>query len=59
MTKVHSGSVIVVALHRKGGGTELRPGHDTVLQAGDGVVAVSRGSNLARLLDLAADWKTA
>lgn len=49
---LHSGSVIVVALHRQGGGTELRPGRDTVLQAGDGVVAVSRGSNLAKLLDL-------
>ena len=54
LEKVHSGLVIVVAIHRKGGGTELRPGHDTVLQAGDGVVAVSRGSNLAKLLDVAA-----
>ena len=47
---LHSGNVIVVALHRKGGGTELRPNRDSRLESGDGVVAVSRGSNLAKLL---------
>ena len=50
LEKANAGGVIVVALHRKGGGTELRPRRDTVLHAGDGVVAVSRGSNLAKLL---------
>ena len=54
LESIHSGTVIVVALHRKAGGTELRPGRDTLLHAGDGVVAVSRGSNLANLLDLPA-----
>ncbi|MES2661113.1 MAG: NAD-binding protein [Verrucomicrobiota bacterium] len=48
----HAGGVIVVALHLKGGGTELRPRRDTLLHAGDGVVAVSRGSNLAKLLEI-------
>lgn len=52
LESIHSGSVIVVALHRKAGGTELRPTRDSILQAGDGVVAVSRGSNLTRLLDV-------
>lgn len=50
LEKANAGNVIVVALHRKGGGTELRPRRDTVLHAGDGVVALSRGSNLAKLL---------
>jgi voltage-gated potassium channel Kch len=47
----HAGAVIVVALHRIGGGTELRPSRAILLHAGDGVVAVSRGSSLAKLLD--------
>jgi len=47
----HAGEVIVVALHRKEGGTELRPSRDSLLMAGDGVVAVSRGSNLGKLLE--------
>ena len=46
----HAGSVIVIALHRKEGGTELQPKRESPLQAGDGVVVVGRGSNLARLL---------
>ena len=50
LESLEAGTVIVVALHRKSGGTELRPGRDTPLQSGDGVVAVSRGSNLAKLL---------
>ncbi|MBK1884556.1 NAD-binding protein [Luteolibacter pohnpeiensis] len=45
------GGMIVVALHRKDGGTELRPGREVVLNAGDGVVTVSRGSNLCLLLE--------
>lgn len=49
---MHAGSFIVVALHHKGGGTELRPRRETLLHAGDGVVAVSRGSNLTKMLDL-------
>lgn len=49
---LHAGTVIVVALHHKGGGTELRPRRETLLHAGDGVVAVSRGSDLAKLLDV-------
>ena len=49
---LHSGAFIVVALHRREGGTELRPSRGTLLQAGDGVVAVSRGSNLAKLLNV-------
>lgn len=52
LENLHAGAIIVVALHRKGGGTELRPARDKLLYAGDGVVAVSRGSNLAKLLDL-------
>lgn len=52
LESMHSGAVIVVAVHRKAGGTELRPARETILQAGDGVVAVSRGSNLAKLLDV-------
>ncbi len=48
----HSGAFIVVAIHRKAGGTELRPARGTLLHAGDGVVAVSRGSNLAKLLEV-------
>jgi voltage-gated potassium channel len=51
LESAHAGAVIVVALHRKSGGTELRPKRESLLQAGDGVVAVSRGSNLIRLLD--------
>jgi Trk K+ transport system NAD-binding subunit len=51
LESAHAGAVIVVALHRKGGGTELRPKRDSLVHAGDGVVAVSRGSNLARLLE--------
>jgi len=47
---LHAGAVIVVALHRKGGGTELRPKRETLLHPGDGVVAVSRKSNLVSLL---------
>lgn len=47
----HAGTIIVVALHHKGGGTELRPRRETLLHAGDGVVAVSRGSNLTKLLE--------
>jgi voltage-gated potassium channel len=47
----HAGTIIVVALHHKGGGTELRPRRETLLHAGDGVVAVSRGSNLIKLLE--------
>ena len=46
----HAGNVIVVAIHHRSGGTELRPTRDTVLNIGDGVVAVSRSSNLAKLL---------
>jgi voltage-gated potassium channel len=49
---LHAGAFIVVALHRKQGGTELRPTRGSLLAAGDGIVAVSRGSNLARMLDL-------
>jgi len=51
LESLHAGSVIVVALHRKDGGTELRPSRDTMLRAGDGVVAVTRGSSLAKLRD--------
>jgi voltage-gated potassium channel Kch len=47
----HAGAVIVVALHRMNGGTELRPSREALFEAGDGVVAVSRGSNLAKLID--------
>ena len=47
---LHSGNVIVVALHLKDGGTELRPKRETILAVGDGVVAVSRCTNLAKLL---------
>lgn len=48
---LHAGAVIVVALHRQGGGTDLRPSRGSRLHAGDGIVAVSRGSNLGRLLE--------
>ncbi len=54
LESIHAGNVIVVALHRRSGGTELRPTRETLLHAGDGVVAVSRGSNLAKLLDMSA-----
>jgi voltage-gated potassium channel len=54
LENLHAGAIIVVALHRKGGGTELRPSREKLLYAGDGVVAVSRGSNLAKLLDFSA-----
>jgi len=50
LESMHAGAVIVVAVHRKGGGTELRPSRELILAAGDGVVAVSRGSHLAKLL---------
>ena len=32
--------------------TGLRPGRQILLHAGDGLVAVCRGSNLAKLFDL-------
>lgn len=44
--------VFVVALHRKDGSTELRPASDALLRPGDGVVAVTRGNQLARLINL-------
>jgi voltage-gated potassium channel len=40
---LHTGNVIVVAIHMRTGGTQLRPATNMVLNAGDGVVAVSRG----------------
>ncbi len=46
-----SSAILVVALHRRAGGTELRPGRDTLLHYGDGVVAICRGQQLARLLE--------
>lgn len=46
----HSGNVIVVALHQKSGGTELRSNREGLLEAGDGIVAVSRSANLMKLL---------
>ncbi len=46
----HSGNLIVVALHRKEGGTELRPNRETLLECGDGIVAVCRSANLIKLL---------
>jgi voltage-gated potassium channel len=49
----HAGAFLIVALHRKQGGTELRPSRATLLAAGDGVVAMSRGSDLAKLLEVA------
>ncbi len=52
LESLHAGAVIVVALHLKGGGTQLRPKRSTLLHAGDGVVAVSRGSDFARLLEV-------
>jgi voltage-gated potassium channel len=52
LESMHSGKVIVVALHLKSGGTQLRPNRATILHAGDGVVAVSRDSELTRLLEL-------
>ena len=55
LESLHAGAVIVVALHRMGGGTELRLSRAILLHAGDGVVVVSRGSSLARLLDLGAE----
>ena len=39
----HAGSMMVVAIHRKDGGTLLKPDRETLLGAGDGVVAVCRG----------------
>lgn len=53
LESLHAGAVIVVALHHKGGGTQLRPNRSTVLYAGDGVVAVSRGSDFTKLLEVA------
>jgi Trk K+ transport system NAD-binding subunit len=53
LESLHAGAVIVVALHLKGGGTQLRPNRATVLHAGDGVVAVSRGSDFIKLLEVA------
>ena len=45
-----AGGIMVVAVHRKNGGTELKPGRDTVLAVGDGVVAVCRGHSLIGIL---------
>ena len=43
-------SILVVALHHAEGGTELRPKQDVLLRSGDGIVAVSRGDQLAKLI---------
>ncbi len=45
-----AGAIMVVALHRKAGGTELKPSRETMLGVGDGVVAVCRGHSLAGIL---------
>lgn len=55
LESLHFGNFIVVAIHRRGGGTELRPRRDSLLHSGDGIVAVSRGSNLVKLLDPGAE----
>jgi voltage-gated potassium channel len=48
---LHAGSIIVVAVHLKDGGTQLRPARGMLLRAGDGVVAVCRGANLGQLIN--------
>lgn len=48
---LHAGSVIVVAIHLRSGGTQLRPPRGTVLHAGDGIVAVCRAANLGKLIE--------
>jgi voltage-gated potassium channel len=45
-----AGAIMVVAVHRQAGGTELKPNRETILAAGDGVVAVCRGHSLTGIL---------
>ena len=43
-------SILIVALHRQQGGIELRPKSDVQLCPADGIVAITRGDQLAQLI---------